>query len=94
MSVVGVVGRQHTESGGPQERRYRELQRRADRISSLIVASDYPAVDVAIEIRRLREFAQAHFPGSKRLFRMVYESRFRRLWEQFRGGAEQPLPNW
>ncbi len=81
-------------AGGQQERRCRELQRRADRISSLIVASDYPAIDVAISVRQLREFAEAHFPGSGPLFRMIYESRFRRLWEQFRAADEQPLPDW
>ena len=75
-----------------EERHYRELQRRADRISSLIVASDYPAIDLAIEIRALREFAAERFPGSGRLFRMVYEGRFLRLWEQFRSEEAGGLP--
>lgn len=77
-----------------QEGAYRRLQRRADRISSLIVASDYPAIDVVIEIRNLREFVESRFPDRVRLFEMVYESRFRRLWEQFRGSREEPLPDW
>lgn len=71
-----------------QEAGYRRLQREADRICFLIVASDYPAVDIAIEIRKLREYALEEFPGRGRLFRMIYESRFRRLWRQFRPGAE------
>ena len=70
----------------------RDLQRRADRVSSLIVASDYPAVDVAIEIRKLKEFAEEHFPDRRELFRRVYESRFRRLWQQFRPAAGKDLP--
>jgi hypothetical protein len=70
------------------------MQRRADRICSLIVASDYPAVDIAIEARALKEFAGRHFPGRMELFRLIYESRFRRLWEQFRVGSGQPLPQW
>jgi hypothetical protein len=77
-----------------EEQAYQELQRRADRICSLIVASDYPAVDVAIETRQLREFAGQHFPGRSGLFRRIYESRFRRLWEQFRPEAAGPLTLW
>ncbi len=79
-----------------EARRYRELQLRADRLCSLIVSSDYPAIDIAIEIRRLREFAEGHFPDRLELFAYVYESRFRRLWEQFRaqGGEEFPEGCW
>ncbi|MGD2174370.1 MAG: hypothetical protein PVJ27_03120 [Candidatus Brocadiaceae bacterium] len=77
-----------------EEDLYRELQQRADRISSLILSSDYPAIDVVIQIRNLREFAERHFPHARDLFRMVYESRFRRLWEQFRADEEEQLPDW
>ncbi len=73
---------------------YRELQRRADRIGSLIVATDYPAIDVVIEIGKLREFAREHFPDRMGLFGMVYEARFRRLWEQFRADEGEALPDW
>ena len=77
-----------------QEEPHRELQRRADRICSLIVASDYPAVDVTIEIRKLRAFAEEQFPDRVALFERIYESRFRRLWEQFRPAPEGGLPEW
>ena len=77
-----------------QEARYRELQRWADRICSLVVASDYAAIDVVIEIRKLRDFAEQHFPEKMALFEGVYENRFRRLWEQFRSDAEEQLPEW
>jgi len=76
-----------------EEARYRELQRRADRICSLIVASDLPGVDVAIQVRNLREYAERFFPGRSGLFERIYGSRFRRLWQQFRGAAEA-LPDW
>ena len=79
---------------GDDEESYRQLQRGADRICSLIVASDYPAIDIVISIRQLREFAEGHFPDRIRLFKMVYESRFRRLWKQFRQDSEEPLPEW
>lgn len=77
-----------------QERPYRDMQRRADRISSLIVASDYPAADVGIEVGKLREFAAEHFPDRAELFEMLYGGRFRRLWAQFRPGAEGELNGW
>ncbi len=73
---------------------YRELQRRADRLCSLIVSTDYPAIDVVIEIRKLREFAEEHFPDRMLLFEKVYESRFKRLWEQFRAESGERLPEW
>ena len=71
-----------------QEQRYRQMQRRADRICSLIVASDYPAIDLLIEARRLKGFAVEHFAGRQRLFERVYGARFRRLWGQFRPDTE------
>ena len=77
-----------------EEELHRELQRRADHISSLIVASDYPAIDVVIEIRKLRDFAEEHFPGRTGLFHRIYESRFKRLWEQFRAQSGESLPEW
>jgi hypothetical protein len=64
----------------------RELQRRADRIASLIVASDYPDVDIDIEIRALKRWCEGRLPDRVELFDLVYGSRFRRLREQFRRG--------
>jgi hypothetical protein len=77
-----------------EEERYRELQRRADRISSLIVGGDYPAIDVVIEIGKLRGFCEEHFPDRMDLFEQVYEGRFKRLWEQFRYDPDEKLPEW
>ena len=77
-----------------EEAACREVQRRADRIASLIVGCDYPAIDVVIEVRRLKEFADGVLPGRRRLFEMIYESRFRRLWQQFRGPEDGELPEW
>ena len=66
----------------------RQLQRMADRVSSLILNSDYPDVDIEIEIAKLREATEAMFPGRQQLFSMIYESRFERLRQQFRSGRE------
>jgi hypothetical protein len=61
-----------------------ELKRRANRISVLIVSSDYPDIDVEIEIQSLRRWCREHLPDRVELFDMVYVARFRRLMEQFR----------
>jgi hypothetical protein len=66
-----------------------ELRRMADRICVLILSSDLPEVDIAIERARLRERCEELFPDRLELYDMIYESRFDRLWEQFRA-AEEP----
>jgi hypothetical protein len=62
------------------------LARLADRVSVLVLREDYPAVDVAIAVENLQQTALEMFPDSRELFEMIYTSRFRRLWRQFRGG--------
>ncbi|MEN8007809.1 MAG: hypothetical protein ABFS42_12390 [Candidatus Krumholzibacteriota bacterium] len=61
-----------------------DLQRRADRICSLIVASDYPDIDIDIEIHNLRQWCEKHIPARRDLFEIIYVNRFRRLRDQFR----------
>ena len=71
-----------------EEQSVREIQRIADRISSLIAASDYPMIDIEIEKQKLRERIFELFPDKMGLYELIYESRFRRLEEQFRAGDE------
>jgi len=59
-----------------------DLARRADRITSLVLYSDLPQVDVEIEIEKLREYCRARFADRMDLFEMVYAGRWRRLREQ------------
>ncbi len=60
------------------------FQRKADKIAFLIVASDYERIDVEIEKAELREECARQFPDKLDLYDMIYDSRFQRLWEQFR----------
>ncbi len=60
------------------------LQRKADIISMEILNPAFSAVDIQIHIEALREDFKTHFPEKSDLFTMIYESRFSRLWEQFR----------
>jgi hypothetical protein len=67
------------------EEAYRNFQRRVDRLCVLIVASDCSDREIEIERLHLRVQAATLFPEKLPLYAMVYESRFRRLSEQFRG---------
>ncbi len=62
----------------------KELQRMADRVCSLILISDYPEIDIEIERSKVRERCEELYPDRMDLYEMIYESRFDRLWEQFR----------
>jgi hypothetical protein len=73
-----------------RRQRMRELQRTADRICTLILSSDLPAVDIEIEKNKVRERCLELYPGQEQLYEMIYESRFQRLWDQFRVEPEQP----
>lgn len=85
LAAGGEAASADPEAVAREEAAYRELQRAADRISFLIVATDYPRIDVEIERRNLRDLCRRLFPDKLALFEIIYEARFRRLWDQFRG---------
>ncbi len=61
-----------------------DLQRLADRVCMLILSSDLAAIDIEIEKNKVRERCLELYPDQEELYEMIYESRFQRLWEQFR----------
>jgi len=67
-----------------EETKLRKLQRLVDRVCCLILISDYPEEDIEIEIEKVKEECLKLFPDKLYLYRMVYESRFKRLHNQFR----------
>jgi hypothetical protein len=67
----------------------RELQRMADRVCVLILSSDLPAIDIEIEKSKVRQGCLDLYPDREQLYEMIYESRFQRLWGQFRGDPER-----
>jgi hypothetical protein len=69
-----------------EERALGEMRRLVDRVCFYIVCTDYAAVDVKIEAAGAKRRCEELFPGKSHLFDMIYGSRFRRLWSQFRGG--------
>ncbi len=69
----------------------RQLARQADRVCSIVLMECYPDIDVVVAVENLRETASMMFPGREGLFDMIYLSRFRRLWQQFRGATDAPF---
>ena len=69
----------------PSDQTFRRFQRRVDRLSFLIVASNLSERDISIERLFLRTEAARLFPERYRFYEMLYESRFQRLIDQFRG---------
>jgi len=67
----------------------RELSKMADRVCHLILSSDWPDVDVAIEKEKVRAFCEESFPDRMDLYEMIFESRFQRLWDQWRDAAPE-----
>ena len=72
----------------PSEQAYRRFQRRVDRLSFLIVASNLSEREIDIERLFLRTEAARLFPERYRFYEMLYESRFQRLIDQFRGQSQ------
>ena len=60
------------------------LGRESDRIVNLILHSSLPRIDIDIQIESFRDECLRLYPGSDDLFEMIYASRFRRIWEQWK----------
>ncbi|MBD3336734.1 MAG: hypothetical protein GF355_14575 [Candidatus Eisenbacteria bacterium] len=71
-----------------EESNVREMRAMADRISFMITATDYSKIDIELEKRKARTRCEELFPDRVYLFDMIYGSRFRRLWEQFRANTK------
>jgi hypothetical protein len=66
------------------DRHAERIRRQAERIAVLIVSTDYPLGDIAIERSHLRDKVERFFPDRMELYDQIYESRFERLIEQWR----------
>lgn len=63
-----------------------EIRRDAERICALILYSDFPLIDIRLAASELRRKVRALQPEKAPLYDRIYAPRFRRLWEQWRGG--------
>ena len=68
----------------PEEVLYSRLQQHVDRLCVLIVSTNCSDREIDIERLHLRTQAMQLFPERIQLYDWIYESRFRRLREQFR----------
>ena len=73
--------------GDPRDK-MREVQRMASWVCVLILDTDLPAIDIEIEKNKVRERCLELYPDREDLYDMIYESRFQRLWDQFREREE------
>jgi hypothetical protein len=69
----------------PEEAAYGRFQQHVDRLCFLIVATNCSDREIDVERLHLRTQAMKLFPEKIQLYDWVYESRFRRLRQQFRG---------
>ena len=67
-----------------ERQRAGEIQSDAQAICQMILDESYQDVDIEIAKDRLKEKAKKLFPEKMETYRMIYEARFNRLWNQFR----------
>ena len=67
-----------------ERERAREIQERASQICQMILDDSYSEVDIEIAKTKLKERVAELFPDKISVYELIYEARFRRLWEQFR----------
>jgi DNA-directed RNA polymerase subunit RPC12/RpoP len=67
-----------------EEEKLTKIKRAHDKIALLIMNTDYQGVDIEIEKAKFKELIEELFPDKAHLYELIYEPRFRRLWEQFR----------
>lgn len=61
-----------------------EIQEEAQSICRMILSEDFSWVDVEIAQGKLREKVSQLFPDKLETYQMIFEARFKRLWDQFR----------
>jgi len=67
-----------------KDKEFEKLKDNADRICSMIIDKRYKYVDISVAIEKFKKEFLEVFPEKENLYNMIYESRFKRLWGQFR----------
>jgi len=73
-----------------ERKRAKAVQQDAQTICRMILNEDCPGVDIEIAKDKLREKVREYFPDKMETYRMIYEARFKRLWDQFRSPGQTP----
>jgi len=66
-----------------------EIQRDAQVICQMILNEECSKVDIDIAEEQLKEKVRQLFPHQLHTYEIIYEARFKRLWEQFRAGGQE-----
>ena len=75
--------------GAEERKNAKEIQRDAQLICQMILDEGRQAVDIEIAKAKLEEKVKRFFPDKMETYRMIYESRFKRLWDQFRSESSE-----
>ena len=68
-----------------------DLARRSDRIVTLILHSDLPWIDIALEISQMRQRVEEEAPEMLDAFERIYVARFERIREQWRSEEAEEM---
>ena len=67
-----------------ERKKARDIQDEAQIICRMILDDAYSEIDIEIAKEKLEAKVERFFPDRMDLYRMIYDSRFKRLWDQFR----------
>ena len=70
--------------GEDEQKKANAVQKDAQQVCKMILDETCPKIDVEIAVNNLREKVKKLFPDKIETYQMIYEARFKRLWEQFR----------
>ena len=70
-----------------ERKKAQEIQRDAQAICQMILNEECSEVDIEIAKENLKQKVHEFFPHQMETYRMIYEARFKRLWDQFRSAA-------
>ena len=73
-----------------ERKKAQEIQRDAQEVCRMILNEKCPEVDIEIAKNKLEKKVQKLFPAKMEAYRMIYEARFKRLWDQFRTPGQSP----
>ena len=70
-----------------ERKKAKEIQQDAQSICQMILDDECSSVDIEIAKDKLKEKVLQLFPDKMETYRMIYEARFKRLWDQFRSSG-------
>lgn len=71
-----------------ERKKAKEIQEDAQLICQMILDESSAEFDIELAKGKLREKVERYFPDKLQTYEMIYEARFKRLWEQFRTGPD------